>query len=161
MLRHKNGALEERLAGIAWKHGIAYVWLAPDEVLHEDASIGFEILGPEAKDAVPALCKIFEQNISPSSVSGAAVALVAIGPPSRAAIPTLLRSATNSAGLRFNAIFVLSSLRAAPEIVEPMLVNCLSDRNQGIRRAAAVALTKYGINPTNVRSGSEFQRVKQ
>jgi len=112
-----------------------------------EAVAGFQVLGTEAKGAVSALVKIYDQNLSPSSRSAAAESLGAIGPAARAALPSLLTTALNSNdAARVYAIDALGQIHSDAGTVVPALINCLTDGKPGIRAVAARALGYFGSN---------------
>jgi hypothetical protein len=116
--------------------------------LNEDAELGFEILGADAHEAVPALISLYEQNISPHSQAATSRALNAIGPAAqRMAIPSFLRAAASTnAPMREVAVWALYGVHTEPRLVVPALVNALSDTNFLIRLVAARALGDFGTN---------------
>ena len=106
---------------------------------------GFVILGAAAQNAVPRIAEIFEENISPSSVVAAASALCAIGPSASAAVPSLLRGATNSDPVvRLNAISPLRRITASPEEAIPVLIMALSDTDFRVQSIAFRDLGEAG-----------------
>jgi HEAT repeat protein len=117
-------------------------------VLNNEAALGFEILGPDAQQAVPALIELYEQNVSPHSQSATSRALNAIGPEAqRMAIPSFLRAAASSnPPVREVAVWALYGIDAQHQQVVPALVNALSDTNFVIRVVAARGLGHFGTN---------------
>jgi len=112
-----------------------------------EAANGFCILGTNAKSSVPALVKIYEQNLSPDSQDCTAVALGGIGPMASEAVPALLKVARDSTNLaRLHSIDALGQIHANAEIVVPMLTSCLSDGGRSIPERAARALGRFGTN---------------
>src|SRR5262249_36382839 len=83
-------------------------------IVNNDAALGFEILGADAQQAVPALIRLYEQNISPSSQAAISRVLNAMGPEAqRTAIPIFVRAAGSSdAAERDVAIWALFSVDA-------------------------------------------------
>jgi hypothetical protein len=98
---------------------IPSAWQVRDEGL-----AGFEALGAEASNAVPALIRIHQEN--PVFWVRAADCLGNIGPPARDAIPILLPDITNADFiLRVTAVRALGQIHSRPEIVVPALTNAL------------------------------------
>jgi len=116
--------------------------------LNNYAEHGFEILGADAQQAVPALIALYEQNVSPYSQVATSRALIAIGPAAqRMAIPSFLRAAASSnAPARNVAVQALSGVDAEQRQVVPALTAALSDTNFVIRMVAASGLGRFGTN---------------
>jgi HEAT repeat protein len=111
------------------------------------AACGFTVLGADAREAVPALIKIYERDSSERSEGCVAHSLAAIGPPAGSAIPALIKGMTNSSlAVRALSINALSRIHADPEIVVPALIKCLSDidNDAEVDDEAAVALGSFG-----------------
>ncbi|HKI69978.1 MAG TPA: hypothetical protein VKA67_10345, partial [Verrucomicrobiae bacterium] len=108
---------------------------------------GFFILGEAASNAVPALVEIFEDQKSPTSQASAAWALDGIGPGATAAIPALLRAATNSESSTHPLAFlVLAEIPASYDEVIPIAAHALSDTNFLVRINAMDVLGSRGSN---------------
>jgi HEAT repeat protein len=106
---------------------------------------GFQKLGAAAKDAVPALVEICEQNLSGLRQETAPAALGHIGPAAKKAIPVLLRCATNTGPMvRGNAIYALGQIQGEPELVVPLLLKSLHDPDPGVRGDAAFSVGAFG-----------------
>jgi HEAT repeat protein len=116
--------------------------------LNENAALGFKILGADAQQAVPALLRLYEQNISLYSQAATSRALIAIGPAAqRIAIPSFLRAAGSSnAPVREVAVCALYGVDTEPRLVVPALVDALSNTNFVIRMVAARGLGRFGTN---------------
>ena len=115
-----------RLGRFISRGGIFIKYVSAQE-LNDAGQRGFEVLGAEASNAVPALLRIAGRNRSPASHSAAIAALGAIGPPARAAVPYLLEWATNDGKQAGAAIRALGRIRAEPSIVVSFLTNALAD----------------------------------
>jgi HEAT repeat protein len=112
-----------------------------------EAQLGFRILGADAKQAVPALMKLYERNISHSSQNATGHSLTAIGPAARMAIPLFVRgTASSDADVRRNAVEALMEIHAEPQLVVPALVKSLSDTNYSVRMLATIGLGYFGTN---------------
>ena len=81
-----------------WIRHCGYRWHWSRAVFQQEEAIaGFEILGADAEQAVPALIKLYEQNVSPESQSATLRTLIAIGPSAqRMAIASFARAAMSS-----------------------------------------------------------------
>jgi HEAT repeat protein len=145
MLRETDSPLKMKLLGFVQKH-TSRIYASHAWIRNGEAVDGFEILGADAKAAVPALIRIFEQRFSPSSQSFAARALARIGPVASNAIPTLLPYATKSNDVRIAAVDALGLINTAPAKAIPALVGCLNDPSGSatLRISAARALLAYG-----------------
>ncbi len=109
--------------------------------------MGFKILGTNAAQAVPALMRIYERDLSPHSQYWVGRALVAIGPESiRTAIPWFLRATTSTnAGVRENAVWVLANAHTEAALVVPALVKSLNDSERDVRESASFGLAGFGV----------------
>jgi HEAT repeat protein len=99
------------------------------------ASDAFQVLGPAAKDAVPALAEIFVENVSRTSQMCTAAALKSIGPPfACAALPAVLRQTSDpDPGARERAVHALRSLNCADPSKEQALIKALHDSDAAVR----------------------------
>jgi HEAT repeat protein len=98
-----------------------------------------------SKGAVPALVKMYDEDLSTNSRSAIEDALAWIGPASKPAIRLLLQSATNSdRRMRANALWALGEIRAQPDLCVPMLINALNDSDGWVQLSAAHALGMFG-----------------
>jgi hypothetical protein len=108
---------------------------------NEEARYAFEVLGTTAAPAVPALVKIYGENISPESKRCVASALGSIGTAAQPALPLLLNNFTNSDRQeRFDAVTATIHIGGDPKNLMPALVSRLRDPMREIRANAAVAL---------------------
>ena len=146
MLRRKDSVLESKLHKLARRQRFLKIDHAEDVYWNDQGAQGFRALGPAAKDAVPDLIKIYEQQISERSQTTACWALGFIGPDARAAVPSLLRALgdTNHVQARYYAVEALGRIHAKPEVVVPALVRALDDP-EDIRMGGAIeALGEFG-----------------
>ena len=110
-----------------------------------EASNGFRALGVNAKDAVPSLTKIYEQN--PAARADVLYSLGCIGPAAEGAVPWLLKKLTDTNGKeRAWIVDALGQIHAQSALVVPVLINCLDDSNSKVRVDAALALGEYGTD---------------
>jgi len=117
------------------------------ETVNSYARLGFQILRADAKQAVPALIKLCERNISPSSHRAASLSLTAIGPAARIAIPSFVReTASSSDDVRFDAANALLSFPSEPRLIVPAFVKGLSDTSFSVRMVAVMGLANFGTN---------------
>jgi HEAT repeat protein len=119
------------------------------------AVLGFEILGPEARCAVPELGQLMLTRTSQSG-DMAVLALVLIG---KEGLPPLVAALTNSQALKRSLAagligFIMpgpaktNALNAADAV--PALVQCLGDKDQLVAGNAARTLGQLGILPNIV-----------
>lgn len=145
MLRARDSAVISKLQEHDPRQLLLRVNSNPAWLQNWDASMGFELLGQEASGAVPALLEIYEQNISGRSRMAAGQSLASIGPAARAAVPTLIRAATNSdASMRPSALWGLMGIHSDPASTIPVMVACLNDTNRLVRSLASRGLAEFG-----------------
>lgn len=111
------------------------------------AATAFRALGGAASDAVPALIRIYRDNISPDSQGACVEAMGGIGPAASAAIPDMMSAAAQSNHyVRAVAVLALGHIHARPDLVLPMLLRSLEDSDVRVRLGAAVALAEFGAD---------------
>jgi len=118
------------------------------------ASRAVMTIGPEAKVAVPALTKALRDGDEDLKVA-AAYALRFIGPEAKAAVPELMELLKDKENKTW-AIDALASIGPEAAAAAPQLMQILCDRsekNENVRRGAALALVELG--PAGVRSLAE------
>jgi hypothetical protein len=102
-------------------------------------------LGPSASNAVPRLVMDLSQDGSAFCQTTIPAILAAIGPAAAPAIPTLVRMTMHTNFIvRMDAIYALRKIGAEPEVVVPVLIQCLKDPDPGVRSYAARALQDFG-----------------
>jgi hypothetical protein len=112
--------------------------------LNNRGSRGLQRLGIDATNAVPALVEIFNQHISDDSRNGAALALGAMGPAAKSAVPSLLTIVKSpDPQARSLALYVLGEICAEPDTVVPLLSAALQDPDTNVRKVAAFSLSLY------------------
>jgi HEAT repeat protein len=117
----------------------------PAYVLNLEAALGFRVLGAEARPALSALIKIYEQNFSLDSRLTTCAAIMAVGPEADAAVPALLRGTDDSNELvRAAAIETLWHIHPEPSLVLPVFTKSLADPKFEVREVAAWALAGLG-----------------
>jgi len=160
MLRAKDSALFSKLIKL-WNRHISEIHPLPVWVRYPDwyqnqaacrndeAAIGFMFLGTKAQPAVPALIKIYEQNISPRSQVAASRALIAIWPAAPTAVPSFLRGVA-STNETIRSVAVMALMQVDPELVAPALAPSLSGTDMVARLLAARGLQHFGTNAQRV-----------
>jgi HEAT repeat protein len=145
MLRMKDSAVEITFKRLVERFMRVDVDYTPAKVWNDRARHGFEVLGAQAKDAVPALIEIVNQDISETSRLDTVDALAFIGPPAEEAAPSFIQWATNAnSELRCGAVFALGRIRSKPELAVPALINALHDSDPSTRIHALIALEQFG-----------------
>jgi hypothetical protein len=144
MLRAKDSKVTAWVVKLVRKQHLIKLGYTDAFKINADAARAFDALSADAKEAVPELIKIFEQNISVNSQNYTAWSLGAIGPPAAKAIPTLLRGTTNTNYTRRNAIFALGRIHAEPELVVPALTKFLKDPDRDVRTSTISSLELFG-----------------
>jgi HEAT repeat protein len=115
------------------------------ELNGQEASMGFVILRANAKDSIPALMEIYEQNLA--ARVDVLYCLSCIGPAAQEAVPWLLQKLPDANGkVRAGLVTALGEIHAQPDQVVPVLINCLNDSNRIIRVDSALALANYRTN---------------
>jgi HEAT repeat protein len=147
LIHAKDSALKLRLIALSQKQRLIKIHFNPAAQRNVQASRAFIVLGDAAKDAVPALVKMFDGSPSADSLSAIEDALAWIGPAAKPPIPVLLRTATNSnSRVRANALWALGEIHAEPRLCVPVLIQGLNDTNDWARLSAAHALGMFGTN---------------
>lgn len=154
LLRASDSPVKVRFLALLRKQHLFQIGYPRASLLNGRAAWGFRALGPDAEPAVPALMKIYQQDISPFSRVCTVEALGYIGPHAKAAVPLLISAVTNVSVRRVDgpsdstigvhAIQALGRIHEAPEQVLPVLMPQLKDAYAGRRLAAAHALGEYG-----------------
>lgn len=145
MIREKDSKLKLRLLSLAQKQRLIRFHFTTAAERNVEASRAFIALGDTARGAVPALARLYDEDLSANSLGAIADALAWIGPASKPAISVLLRAATNSdSKVRANALWALGEIRAEPELCVPALVHALGDSDEWAQLSAAHALGMFG-----------------
>lgn len=137
-------------------------WPYSNHLRRWHGSLGLEILGPEAKAAIPALTKMLN-NGDEDQMGRAAYTLPAIGLEGIA--PLTNRLADLKAKWRWTPVLVLGTyadrdtwnaigrfrapqeIEAAGKIIVPILIPCLNDRDPLVQLCAVQVLGKFGREP--------------
>ena len=110
--------------------------LRADWKIRQQALSGFLALGAVAKPAVPGLLRLY---MTQPGFSEAGDALTAIGPePVLSCLTNLL--VVQDDKTRSRAVYALATLNLPKQAVTPMIVQCLKDRDLGVRRQAILQL---------------------
>ena len=144
MLQHHDSKLRIAFTGLLQKLNITSTTIKIDTP-NTLALRGFSALGARASNAVPKLIMILDSDPSPFSQTAVPVILGQIGPPAQRALPRLLQAISHSNQIvRINSIWAVSQIRDEPDLVLPVLIKCLEDRDPQIRICAVDALSSFG-----------------
>ena len=109
------------------------------------AELGFETLGTNAQNAVPALMRVLSKNDSKGAKAAAIICLGSIGRPAAAAVALLVEYSTNAEELvRLVAVESLCKIHGDPEKVVPVLIRSLGERNKNMESTVLQGLDYYG-----------------
>jgi HEAT repeat protein len=145
MLGERDSDAKVRFAALLRKAGLIQKPYLSSGEKNVAASRAFIALGAAAEKAVPALLKLHGRNVSPESQCAINDALGWIGPRADAAVPTLLRSATNRNPLvRASALWALGEIGGEAQLSVPVLTSALRDKDQWTQVSAAHALGMFG-----------------
>jgi HEAT repeat protein len=145
LLRAKDTRFKIKVARIAEKLPLIHYSYWPALSRNHAGQHGFQVLGADASNAVPALIEILESHISDDSETATAWSLGMVGPPARAAVPVLLRQlASGNSRVRDAAIVALTAIHAEPETVLPALVKELDNPNENSPSRVFAAVSAFG-----------------
>jgi hypothetical protein len=143
----RSGSVADRARLTVESALLDHIGKNPAYVLNLEAALGFRVLGAQARPALPALIKIYEQNPSLDSRLTTCAAIMAVGPEADAAVPALLRGTDDPNELvRVAAIETLWHIHPEPSQVLPVFTKSLADSKSEIREVAAWALAGLGTN---------------
>lgn len=147
MLRAKDSKIKLHLVALAKRQSFIKFHFVPAAERNAVASKAFLALGDAAKGAVPALLKMYQEDISADSQAAIEDTFAWLGPPAKPAIPLLLQATTNpNLKVRASALWALGEIHADPEECVPELVHALNDTDDWVRTSAAHALGMFGTN---------------
>ena len=145
MIREKDSKLKLLVMSLAQKQRVVRFHFVAAAERNVEASRAFIVLGDRGKGAVPALVKMYDEDLSKESRSAIGDALAWIGPAAESAVPVLVRGAGDpNATVRANALWALGEIRAEPELCVPVLIHALIDSNDWVRLSGAHALGMFG-----------------
>jgi HEAT repeats len=145
MLRFKNHPLNDKIAYWLKALHLSREGYVHESVKHSEAAEAFRVLGPQVKEAVPELIKIYDENLSVESQSLLPEIFGSIGTASKEAIPTLIRMTQNTnVWVRNNAVFALGLVAEEPETVVPVLIKAIDDPDPWVRHNAVGSLDFFG-----------------
>jgi len=145
MLRRRDPELKSWLIKVMRGQHLVRVNIIPDHDRHYQAALAFAQLGAAGRVAIPALIRIFDEDISPSSRFWSINALGSIGSSASNAVHFLISATTNSTTeVRLTSISALAEIRAEPELTVAALTNVLNDQEFMVRYYAVLALENLG-----------------
>ncbi|MDB6109763.1 MAG: repeat protein [Pedosphaera sp.] len=140
MVEAKDSPLKQSLTALIQKQPLVPFHPRTAAIYHQMAELGFMILGPDAKAAVPALVGLLhnrDQEIQKSAIAS----LYSIGPAAQAAQPALLPFLNHTnLDLQEAAIACLGNLGPAAQDAVPVLLPYLNHTNVVIRHKTKRAL---------------------
>ncbi len=147
MLRERDSAIAVRLVVLLRRQNLVKIRYTFADERNAEAAQAFAVLGARAKDAVPELIRIYQQNFSDSSRCRACNSLGAVGPAASEAIPTLLSGLTNADwSVRELCADTLGMIHSRPQTVVAALAKALRDTNDTVRAFAALGLGRFGAD---------------
>jgi HEAT repeat protein len=144
LLQADDSTFKMRLVRCAEQLRFFKIDYKPAHVRRREAFSGLNVLGAEAKSAVPVLVDLYE---SPNDAdrNAIAIALAGIGPEAKPAVPSLLRALDDpDLNVRRTAAAALGRIGAEPEAVVPKLINCLSNQDTYFKQDLCYALEGFG-----------------
>ena len=106
-----------------------------------NGAFGFGTLAADAKDAVPALIAIYNEDISESSQGAAAIALDGMGPAAKQAIPSLLQGLAKTTGAaRGNTLVAIATIDPDSKVTIATLMKCLHEPDAKVRWCAVASI---------------------
>jgi RNA polymerase sigma factor (sigma-70 family) len=117
----------------------------------QEATRGFDLLGPKAARAVPDLIRMYQRRgTTDLQRTWIVESLRSIGPAAKPALPSLLRDASTPVeSLRIAIISTLGFIGADSKLVLSTLLSSLEDSNSVIRMSAAHSLGLLGAGASN------------
>ncbi len=149
MLRASDSPLKIKVFFWLTDHHVPKVHYTYSGELNAMSVEGFRALGPGAASAVPALSGLLDKRIKdpttePELLRGPVLALDAIGPDAKAAVPLLLKiTASTNAWVRDSVYSALGDVQAEPSLAIPALMTGLQDPWAMNREHAAMRLGGY------------------
>ena len=152
LLKAKDSKFKTKFIQFAQKQHVITVKWEPASLKNGQALVGFSILGPLGKSAVPALLEIYnEHRNGPWGQSdGIAEIFASMGPAAAEAVPQLSQDTANAnLFIRFRAVRALRQIHARPGLAVPALTRALLDQDYGVRTDAALSLGEFGTDATS------------
>jgi HEAT repeat protein len=145
LIQAHDSDLRLRLIELFGKQRWVNYHYTPAWILNMEAARAFATLGSRASNAVPALTKIYSQNISEDSEDAIVASLGYIGPAASNAVPLLLMQAGNTNDdFRIGAIWALGQIHAQSGAVVPAVTKLLRNANPMVQNESASALGRFG-----------------
>lgn len=144
MLRAHDSPLKIKMLAWASRQRFIRIHHTNADTLNEEAFLGFQTLGPDAAIAVPELIKILKQNVSLAPKNFTIRSLAVIGPQARAAIPLILRAATDpNVSDHSDALWALGLIHDDPHEVVPVLIRALDYPSEQDKVFAAISIGRF------------------
>jgi HEAT repeat protein len=149
MLNAKDSRFKLSIMQLAYKQHLIKINWRIAQSQNNEALIGFTLLGPQGKSAVPALIEIYNERRPGPHNDPAAIAgiLASMGPAATDAVPRLVRDTTDADSMiRFIAVWTLGKIHARPDLAVPALTASLRDPEIGVRGWAPTGLGAFGTD---------------
>jgi HEAT repeat protein len=143
MVRAKDSPFKRFVTVVARNQSLIRVHLRTDKEIHNMAVVGFYVLGPIGRDAVPVLVELLNDH-DPDVRLSAAGCLGNIGPDATVAVPALLSFLNDTNRIvRFAITVDLGRIHMDAELVVPILITNLTKSN-AILPTTINVLGKFG-----------------
>jgi HEAT repeat protein len=151
ILRSNESGYQARAAEGLAKFGAEVVPTLIQLVPQPGAVKALGLIGPAAKDAVPALTDMLKDRKNPWAIQNAVDALGRIGPAAKDAVPALTellkenhprRPGPDNGGIRLGTAAALVRIDPRNDFARKVLKECRTDPNDSVRLAASAALIR-------------------
>jgi HEAT repeat protein len=153
LVRVKDSALKRTLLALSRGQSLISIRAHSAEEYHGMAMVGFSVLGPAARPAVPALIDLLNKADDVEVQSTAAFCLGVIGPAAQESVPALIQCLSNVvnvnntgyggvAFLKERAATALGVMGPAAQPAIPILTIATNDGRWYVRNAAKMALMR-------------------
>ena len=147
MLREQDSAFTLKFLALARKQHLVKIRCTLANDRYGEAGLAFAVLGARAKEAVPALISIYNQNRYQASRFATRNSLAAIGPAASVAVHSLMTGLTNeNPSERAESAYALGMIHSWPQMAVPALSSALRDPDARVRGNAALSLGKFGAD---------------
>jgi HEAT repeat protein len=153
LVKAKDSAFKRTLLTLLRRQSLIVIRMQSEEERHGMAMAGFQVLGPTAKPAVPALINLLNDGEDFDVRSSAAFCLGAIGPTAQEAVPELTHCLSNAISVPYSgyggvgflkerAATALGFMGPAAQPAIPILILATNDERWYVRNAAQATLMR-------------------